>query len=337
MVLFLQKVKSTAFKKASSIILVGIFTFFSASFRRKVSEFASSCGPISSAYLNIGTGFSGLGSNLFAIIFTFFFPSYLFETRVQNLKYKITALLILFNFVFFIYIYIFYLFMRRYGHFVFLLDCKNKIINQTETKNSFFTETNTEFTQSKMNIEKKKTSLATLKIVGTQQRRSTFSIFKRSIDIMCGILFTYVITLEVVCFMIPVFFKMFDHSHESLLLTYFLLYNLGDTLGKMLPHSYNFTSSSLLHFVTFLRVLLQIYFMFALYTEIPVVLKHFALRSVLYFFVGLSNGYLTNNYFAFSESRFIHPKNKAKSEFLIQFSLGLGITFGTFIAVLWSL
>ena len=344
--ILLETIEDTLTKKIVAIILIAINGYGTGCFQGKLSGFSSSCGPISISYMNVGTGVSGFGSNILAIIFSLLFPVS-HEGDTVAMRKQLFSYLVGMNVLFVFFIIVLYKYMKRYGHFIDDIDSEANLTEQladSETNIDSDTLLNPDASNNslkdptKSNLESKtRRSFTTWKTHGSEPTFSFFSSMKRIIDIWSGIIFTYYFTLEVVCFLVPELTKIYDNNSNSYLLAYFFLYNLGDTLGKLVPVRFNFKSSFTLHLCNLLRVFFQVYFIFVLYSDnVPAFFTHYAFRGALYLLLGITNGYITNNFFCHSAERFRNPKNKDKAGFFVIFGLVLGVTLGSFSGILWN-
>jgi hypothetical protein len=162
------------------------------------------------------------------------------------------------------------------------------------------------------------------------------SAFKKISDLWLGTLFTYVITLETVCFFIPDLTRKYDRGSQLFLLCYFFAYNLGDTIGKIVAKSFNLKSNLTVHIYTFLRGMMHVYFVCLVCFDPPLFFKHCLVRGMLFFVMGITNGHLTNCYFELSIKRFLNSRNKDYSHFLLNLSIVIGVTVGTGMGILWE-
>ena len=325
-------------KKVTSMVLVVISGFFIATFQRKISTFSSICGPISIKYFAIGTGLSGVGSNMIAIILAMIFPTNIQKLNRQNLSYQLTFYLVFVGIMFIVYLIIFNKYIGRYRHFVLSLNIKptQKYTFERENDSSNHDFIPTIYSRTSR-IKETNHSILSWKTKGLEPYYYFRSNFKRIIDIWMAALFTYVITLETVCYLLPNMTKKFDGGSQLYLLCYYFAYNLGDMIGKMIPKEYMFKSNILIHAFTIFRGVIQLYFVCLICYNPIDVFRHFLIRGLLFFFVGISNGNLTNCYFDISASRFLNNKKKDYSHYLINLSIILGVTSGTFIVLLWEI
>ena len=150
-------------------------------------------------------------------------------------------------------------------------------------------------------------------------------------------IFTYCISIETLCFVIPNLTLKFDQNNELYLLIFYFLDNLGDALGKMTPVRWNIHSSFFIHFWTLFRAVFKVYFIFLLFSSPSAFWSHYFLRGLSIFLFGLSNGFLTKNYFCIASLRFRHPDNQDFAGFFTIFALIFGVACGTLSGVLWDL
>ena len=328
----MEIISSVLAKKILIILLVAIFVYFGAHFQGSVSGFASICGPTSIAAFNVGTGVAGVGSNIIAIIFVFIFPTHDPNTQITKLHHQMVSYICFLILTFLAYLTTMHFFIRKFGHFVQAIDEPQK--ESLKNGDPLLDDSKSDVTKQTGKTNPK--SFTTWKTVGSERKYSYFSILKRIIDMFLAMIFTYFVTIQVMCFMIPNLTLKFDNNSEIYLLVYFLIYNVGDTVGKLFPGDWNFKNSFWLHFATLVRSLIQVYFLFMIYSTPPKALSNCYLRGVIYLLVGITNGFFTNNYFCASADRFTNPKNKDFSGYLMVFSLIIGVTCGTLSGVLWN-
>lgn len=345
--LMVELVPNIMAKKVLSIAFAIINGYVSGCYQGKLSGFSSVCGPQTITYFNVGTGISGFSTNIMAIIFTFIFPTT--EDLQLGLQRQLIGYLVILNIIFAFFIVVLFRFLRRYGHFVDELDQSTEVAKllmeeeednfidsskPTTNENSMHT---LDTTQRKEMIDNEGKSFTTWKTRNSEPPYGVFSVIKRIIDLWSGIIFLYYFTLQVVCFFVANLTEKYDNSNNLYMLAYFFLYNLGDTLGKMIPPKFNIKSSFLLHFFNLGRTTFQIYFLFLIFTIPWVFFYHYVTRGAIYLLLGLSNGYFTNVFFCHSADRFRNPKNKDFSGFMIVFGLIMGVTLGTLSGILWSI
>ena len=331
--IFLETVSKPLPKQITSILLAFWISYFAAFFQLKVSEFASACGPFSIKYFNIGTGFSGFSSNLFAIFFTLFAPTSHVKLLSKNLSAQMVCFLLFVNSVYLAYLFISYNFMRRYGHFVSSLDYKESADSGNSGLISTTLNSNLDLFSKKVNDEQS-TSFTSNQAPAIEPSYSWGSVLRRIIDIWFAVLFTYTITLETVCFVIPYLTRKLDHNKELFILIYLLLYHLGDTIGKVIPSKLHFRSSSKMHCFVLVRGLVRIYLMWAVFGTLPPVLSNYFFEGGVYLLVGISNGYICNNAFELSSNRFQNSLNKKKSDSSILYAIIFGVALGSLFGIL---
>jgi hypothetical protein len=351
----MELIQDITAKKVISITLIFINGFMTGCFQGSFSGYASACGPISISSMNIGTGVAGFGSNIISILFVFIFPT---DVDPQGaMKKQLWSYIIFLNLLFLIYLFVFYTYNKKHGHFFDEFDMPdqvgmNKISgveydddynenemmdNNTPITNTLKSEKQFSKVSGKYSKAMSKKSFTTWKTTNSEPAYPAFSALKRIIDLWSGMIFTYYFTLEVVCFFAADLTKKYDNNSNGYLMFYFFCYNLADTLGKMTPNRFNVKNSFVMHGSTLVRVLIQFYFIWITFYEPHVVFYHYITRGIVFFIVGFSNGYLTNVYFCHASERFRNPKNKDLSGFFIIFGLVLGVSFGSFSGVLWSI
>ena len=125
--IILEIVENTLHRKIACICLILWYSFFAAFYQKKLSLFASMCGPISVQYFNIGIGFSGFSSNILAMIFVALFPAENSLFLKSNLNKQLVCYLILINLLVIIFLIVLYKYTERYGHFVSSIDLQPNI------------------------------------------------------------------------------------------------------------------------------------------------------------------------------------------------------------------
>jgi hypothetical protein len=336
--ILLSSVKNQSANEIICLVLIFIFTYFMSAFTGNLSGFAAVCGPQSMVLYTVGLALAGFLSNVISILFVFLFPTSDKNLEKQNLILQLISYLILLGVLFVSYVIISLRFFKNHGHFINSFDSAktvnkkivkdDKILKNEDSKSDKLLESN-----DSIEIESKPTWKTNL----SEPIYNFWGVLKRMIDLYLGILFNYFFTLEIVCYMIPTLTNKYDNENQYYLLMYLFLYNLGDTIGRMIPNKYFLSSSSKLHLLNFLRGLLQIYFVIVVLKDPPVSVTHWAIRGILYLFTGVSNGYFTNNFFLFSTNRFGISVNKDLAGFLIIFGLVVGVATGTFSGVLWNI
>jgi hypothetical protein len=275
----------------------------------------------------VGTSLSGIGANIIAIVFTLIFNSS--KTSLESsLQKQMIAYLIFLPLIFTGYIITLCLFFKKFGHFLNLFEKELKAIEEPLISKPPKSD--------RMSIKTTKT-FTSWRTTGSERKYSGMSIIKRIIDMWMAMIVTYYFSIQSVTYMIPTLADKYDNNNQMYILIYILLYNTGDTLGRLFPQSWNFKNTFAVHLITFLRCLIQIYFMYMIFTTPPLIFSHYVFRFCVYFVIGISNGFLTNNYFYISPQRFRNIKNQDYSGYLMVLGLFFGITFGTFSGVLWTL
>jgi hypothetical protein len=330
--------KTQVFLELIVLSLVYLFSYFEGSFLGNLSGFASACGPQSIVLFSIGLSLAGFGSNVISIIFAYIFPTNLIENKEKNLFRQLICYLVLMNMLFIIHLCIFFKFKKYYGMYFTALDIeKNKeetVTDQPTITHPDMIEVETTMSNEDSNMQEIKPKNGDLELV-QEPKYNGITIIWKSLDIWLGVLFNYTITLEAVCFMIPQLTQQYDKGNEIFLLSYFFIYNFCDAIGRIIPSRFQFKSVHLLHLSTFLRIFIHVYFTVLVMYDVPPYLSHYTVRGFMFLLVGVSNGFLTNNYFCFASNRFTKAANKDLAGFLTNFGLIVGITAGTFDSVLW--
>jgi hypothetical protein len=343
MMILMEVINSTLAKKISLLLFVFLYSYFAGYFQGSCSGYASICGPSSISSFTVGTGVAGVFANIVAIIFVFIFPTNDEKTRVQQLGRQMIAYIFFIGIIFVLYLVTYYFYMKKFGHFVTAVDGPDDkgsqvLEDEEETlNNDDENESDNKTTKSKKTFKTNARSFTTWKTTGSERKYSYFSVLKRVIDIFFSMIFTYFLTIQIVTFMVVNLASKYDDSNEMAILIYFTIYNLGDTIGKFSPASMNIKNSFVMHLLTLLRGLIQIYFLFMIYTEPPKFFYHCVTRGIIYLFIGLTNGYFTNIYFYVCINRFNNPKNKNMGGYLMIFGLIIGVTCGTLGGVLWNI
>jgi hypothetical protein len=309
---------------------VACYAFFNSYYQGVITGFASVCGPISIQTYGFGTGIAGFGSNVIAIIFYFIFEITGGENLVKDLESQMISYIIVLPIIFVFYIITLFIFLRKYGHYVNMLD------EEFKKKEEQLLQTNEDITRTDQSVKTINT-FTSWKTTGTERKYSAFSVLKRIIDMWLAMIFTYAITIQMITFVLPNLADKYDGNGEIYILMYIFIYNFGDTIGKMLPSKWHFRNTFVVHGVTFGRFLFQIYFTVLIYTTPHKFFSHFVLRGLIFSVIGLSNGFLTNNFFVVAINRFRNIKNTDYAGYLMVFGLIIGIACGTFTGVLWGL
>ena len=333
----LEVLEDLLLKKIFSIILVLIIGYSIGTYQGKLSGFTSTCGPISISYMNIGIGISGCFSNVASLIFIFIFP--ITDLPEIVMRHQLICYLVFLSLVLLVFMYSLYKYNRKYGHF--LDDNDKEQIDQPINLpflDDFSTLKNKKFLPDQhLSTDMRGKTLGSWKTFNSEPKYSAFSVFKRILDQWAAILFTFYLTLQIVSFFIPELTKKYDDNNNILMAIYFFSFNFGDTLGKMIPPKYKLKNIFNLHFATLIRILIQGYFVWIIFYDVPLFFSHYMFRITVYLLIGISNGYLTNNFFFHSSERFRNLKNRDKAGFFIVFGLVTGVTLGSFSGILWTI
>ena len=352
----MEAIDNALAKKIILIVLVFLYSYFAGYFQGSCSGYASTCGPNSISSFTVGTGIAGVFANVVAIIFVFIFPTNDEEQQITELHRQMVAYIIFIVLTFVLYLITFYFYMKKFGHFMAAIDAPMEgnmrvetldMIHEEETEGETFNEGKTDnesrTLKSMKTFKSAKTgktnirSFTTWKTIGSERKYSYLSVLKRIMDIFFAMIFTYFITIQTVCFIVPNLASKYDGNDQMHILLYFSVYNIGDTLGKLSPESWNIKNSFVMHLLTLLRSLIQVLFISLIFADLPGFFTSSVTRGVIFFLIGLTNGYFTNIYFYVSASRFNNPKNKAFGGYLMIFGLIIGVTCGTLGGVLWTI
>ena len=339
MIVLVEIFKSDEFKEIICLCLILLFAFFGSAFQGNLSGFSSSCGPTTIVLFNLGLALAGFGSNILAIFFVYLFPTTEQVLEKKNLQRQMISYLIVLSVFVLIYFIILYQYLKHFGHFVNSLD-SSKNVTKAIMKNDQIL-LNTDDQDNFQDLKPLKPvdikSTSTWKTKNSEPIYNTFNVWTRLIDLWFGIIFNYFITLEIVCYMIPNLTNQYDSGNQYFLLLYLFLYNLGDTLGRMIPGKFNFKNTKFLHLFNFIRGFIQIYFIYIILSTPPKALSHYAFRGAIILLIGISNGFFTNNFFCTAAMRFSTGVNKDLGGFLIIFGLIVGVATGTLSGVLWDI
>ena len=171
----------------------------------------------------------------------------------------------------------------------------------------------------------------------------TYSLFKivlLNIDLFLGIIITYTLTLETICYFMPYLTYNTDKFKNGSIFiqVYLLVFNVGDAVGKLIPERFYFYNTKYLNLFNFLRILLfHIYFNYVIYAPNPSISGYVVTRIIAYFIIGVTGGYLTNNYFCSSSRRFMNTANTDKTGSVILLGLIVGVVLGTILGYVWAL
>jgi hypothetical protein len=327
-----QFLNSAFIQKILLIVFIILYSFFNGFYQGRLSGFGSSCGSISIQGYSLGTGIAGFGSNVIAIAFYLIFHYTKTDDNVEkDLERQMISYMIVLPLIFLAYLITLYMFLRKYGHFVNVLDEELK-----KKEEELLLSSNKVSKSDRQSVKTMKT-FTSWRTSNSERKYSVFSIIKRIIDIWFAMIFTYFLTIQSLTFILPNLADKFDNNGELYILIYIFLYNSGDTIGKMMPDKWNMESTFLVHFLSIARLIFYIYFMFMIYTTPHKFFSHYIFRGIIFLIIGISNGYLTNNFFIIPPSRFRNLKNKDFAGYLMIFALIIGVTFGTFAGVLWTL
>lgn len=340
MIVLIEIFKSDDFKEIICLAMILLFAFFGSAFQGNLSGFSSSCGPTSIVLFNLGLALAGFGSNVLAIFFVYIFPTTDEAIEKKNLQRQMISYLIVLSVFVLIYFVILYYFLKYFGHFVNSLDSSKNVTKAIMKNDQILLDSEDQKNQENDLKPLKSSDIKSTSTWKTKNSEPIYSVFKvwvRLLDLWFGIIFNYFITLEIVCFMIPNLTDQYDSGNQYFLLLYLFLYNLGDTLGRMIPGKLNFKNSSFLHVFNLIRGVIQVYFIYILLSTPPSVLTHSAFRGAVIFLIGTSNGFFTNNFFCTAASRFSTAVNRDLGGFLIIFGLIVGVATGTLSGVLWNI
>jgi hypothetical protein len=168
-------------------------------------------------------------------------------------------------------------------------------------------------------------------------------IIKLNLDLFFGIIMTYTVTLECLCYFVPYFYYLFDskagHENTYLIQIFILSFNIGDTIGKLIPETLFFDKKKFLFICNLIRVaIIQIYFYYIIEKQTKAdIAGHISTRIIMFFLIGITNGFFTNNFFCLSSRRFNNPSNTDKTGSVILLGLIIGVVLGTLIGYVYIL
>jgi hypothetical protein len=268
-------------------IAIALAGFFSSSFQSKAAGISSSHTAKEIGHYNVGTGLSGLSSNVISFGATLIWHSYFEEKDEQGrpvanegnirkqMYFNILCVFVVFVFYFLVDV----LFNRRFG------------ARETD---------NTEERQVEMILDQD------LILKDTSKSKSELKIVINSFDILMGIFFLYTCMISIVGF--GAIFTQIQYDRGSALFIipfYMFAFNVGDVIGKYSPQSTQIAQTKYLHLLCFAMVLFYVQFFSQLLTKnVPEAVKSPVSRWVGMLLVGLLNGYLTTNFMIQAASRF---------------------------------
>jgi hypothetical protein len=163
----------------------------------------------------------------------------------------------------------------------------------------------------------------------------TFTILKKILDLLLGVLLLYSCILTVVAFFNVFCFSKFDKNVNNFTIpTYSLFFNLFDLLGKLIPPTLLVHNSVLLQTLNLARFIIPGYFYYILFFCVSEVFSSPYFRMLANVVLGITNGYFTSSFFTMGASRFASPVDKGKAIYLSVLFLCLGIVAGAFINIL---
>lgn len=321
-VIFIEISNSTNFKQVATIFLVFVAGFFGGIFQGKISGLAASMGSRAITLMNSGTGVCGFGSNLVSMLFFVIFPTTEKDKEMDAYRNQLVFYLVLVNVILGGYLVILYKFLKGNHEKVRALDytLSNQKIALTEKKKL---------------LETNQTPAIPLL---EEPEHPVQSVWTRIVDLWMGMIFNYSLSLQVICFFIPKLTEIYDNNSQIMLLVYFFVFNLVDTMAKLTPPRFFIKNSQIVHLLSIVRLAFQVFFALILLTSNPPkAITHPMMRIFVYFLLASLDGYFTNNYFCLAADRFRNKKNKDKSGYLMIFALDAGVLMGTFLGVLWTL
>lgn len=294
-------------KEILTTVIIIINGFFNSFFQGKLAALASSHSSYDIALFSFGTGLVGVLSNVVYYVITILVPvdenNKLASLTNQMLLYLVVVLVC---FVFFFGLQI--AFLRKFGD-AFDEDEKNMEIIFDES----------------------------LIVKDTQESMGEAKIIIRSFDLLFGMFFNYTIVINIVgCFLIEtqLFYDQTQNNGKGNGLTipfFIFFYNISDTIGKYLPQKLFFKSSRILHFCAICQLIFWGYYIYILTNKIEGFLTSPIFRCFVPSFLGVLNGFYTNNFFVRSAERFGKKMEKGKSGFFCLMFMLAGITSGSFL------
>ena len=304
----LSKLKETP-KVYLTTTIITINGFFSTTFQSKIAAIASSVSPAEIALYCIGTGLIGALSNILSFLISYFIE----EVKDDNLRSL--------SFQTYVYIGVIGLFFVLY--FVCEI-CFEKFYGDT-LDNPEEREMEIIFDEILIHGDSER-SMGEVRIVVT------------AFDVLFGLFFNYTIVLSIIgCFLIEAQLAFDQPKNDGkgngfTIPIFIFFYNVFDTVGKYLPSSLFFKSTTLLHFCCILGLLFWGYYVYILnFDDAPSFMVNPYFRCFIPSLLGILNGFYTNNFMVHAASRFKKKMEKGKTGYFSVLFLLSGIAMGTFL------
>ena len=313
--LMIEYVDNKELQIYSTLVFIFICGFFGSFFQSKTTGLAVSISNRELVYFNFGTGIAGFVSNIIAFIFNKLYPYNTSDpSTLTNLTQQVNLYLILIVVIFLFYFVLDFVFEKKYK-----VDSEEKGSNQEHLINN---------------------PLESDSEVDTDTKALTSSqIIRRTIDLLMGLIFQYVIVISLVSYFLAEGYYKFDTKGDSLFTipAYLFFFNLADAIGKFLPPRTFIKSSTAIHFWNFIRFSFIIYFMGIIGSDNPPeVLSSEWTRAVIFFVSGVTNGYFTNCFMGTAANRFSRPAEKNIAGYFSVLFLLLGISIGSFMGIVYT-
>ena len=299
------------FKIISTMTLIFVVGFFGSFFQSKSMGLAASISSEEIVYFNFGTGIAGFCLNLLAYIFNMLYP-YDFDSdnKLHQLRCQLKLYLVVVICIFFFYFVLESFFELRFKDF---LDTKI----EHEIEEPFASEFNRP---------------------GDPEAINGLKVMRRSLDLLLGILFQYVVTLTVISYFLATSYYKYDIDDNSwfTIPAYLFFFNLMDAIGKFMPPHTLITSFKKIHIWNFARFALIIYFILILEFNISIFLTSGLFRCIVFALTGFWNGYFTNSFMSSAAGRFKSPAEKGLTGYFSVLFLLIGISMGSFMGVMFT-
>ena len=259
-------------------------------------------------FFSFGTGLAGILTNIFAVLVAYIYPTTSDNDEIVVLRQQVIVYLIMMAIAFSFYLIVKYEFQLHFCQLIDRIESGEKDIEHA------FSEA--------LSFETKK----------TEEEWRIVHIIKW---LLIKTTITYIVTIIYVVYFNVKCFLLFDDNKNSLSIAYYMFFfNVFDTVGKMLPESLTIKRVHWALLVAFLRSCVVVS---TLLVTLGVLNESFAsswVRIAANAFMGFTNGLITNSTFGLAANRFRTQAEKGKAEFLILFSIMIGVFFGSLFAVI---
>lgn len=267
----------------------------------KITSLSTGIGNIELVLLNLGTGLSGVSSNIILFIFSLIFPfknneiDYVRQLEYQLIGYSCVIALILISFY----------------------------IVETLFNKKYFDNVYSEYRYS--NIDKD--------IAHPIDANSTF---KHGIDCYAGQFLNYAISISILSYFLAGAFFQFDFEKSKIytVAVFNFFFNISDFLAKLIPHKFLVKGFVKMHSLSLVRILTVLYFV--LIIKLDKEGGFFSkgwIRFIILSISGFFHGYLKNAFMTNCADRFNDIGNKELSGFYSIFSVITGYFVGGIIGL----